>query len=423
MNLTAEQQEILDGKKGEFPAKCMKLLVDWGRGMGARRLIPIEQSMPTSYTSVPGQGHPLKSHPELVKKYIKFISEFLEYETKCPAASHIARFDLTNPDIMKIDAETVAAQEKLKEMGSDAGINMTWSCAPYLQGHVPMPGQICAWTESHAVIFINSFLNARSTRNGGDTALAAGITGWIPEFGTLTDEGRKKADLIIDVKEIPVNDMEWGLLGYWAGKHAAINTPAFIGLEKSRPRLEAARQMCAGLATSGGSTILHIVGVTHEAPTLDTLKFPKGNPEVFVYDGKEKAALLKQYGAVKGQEIDIVHFGCPHASLQEIIEISKIVRGKKKHPGTTLLISTNFGVLSMAKRNGFAKIIEDFGGILMSDTCPLQAPGLDTFKEWKCMATSNVKQAHYIRAIFGTNSVLGDTEKCLNSAITGVWEG
>ncbi|MDR1534557.1 MAG: aconitase X catalytic domain-containing protein [Planctomycetota bacterium] len=420
MLLTEEQKGIMNGKSGEFPAKCMKLLVDWGIAMGAERLVPVEQTMP-AYLTAP--GHTLKSSAAAINNYINYVGEFLEYETKCPAACHIARFDLDKPEVMRISPESVAAQKKLKNLGRNAGISMTWSCAPYLCGHIPMPGQICAWTESHAVVLVNSFWGARTTRNSGETALAAGITGWIPEFGALADAGRKKADLVIDVKAIPGNDLEWGLLGYWAGKHAAINTPAFVGLEKTRPRLEAARQMCAGLAASGGSTMLHIVGVTREAPTLDALKFPQDKPEAHEYGEREKESLLSRYGADSGSKVDVVYFGCPHASMQELIEIAKLVKGKKAHPGTTLLITSNHPILSLAKRTGFAQIIEDFGGLLLSDTCPLQAPGLDSFKAWKCMATSDIKQAHYIRAILGTHSVVGSTEKCVNAAITGRWEG
>lgn len=57
------------------------------------------------------------------------------------------------------------------------GLVLTWSCTPYLISNVPMPGERCCWTESHAVIFINSMLGARSTRNGAESSYAAAIWG------------------------------------------------------------------------------------------------------------------------------------------------------------------------------------------------------------------------------------------------------
>ena len=99
MILSEDQKEIMEGKNGEFPAKCMKLLVDWGSAMGAERLVPVEQIMP-AYLTAP--GHTLRGSTEVINSYMRYVGEVLEYETKCPAACHIARFDLDKPEVMKI---------------------------------------------------------------------------------------------------------------------------------------------------------------------------------------------------------------------------------------------------------------------------------------------------------------------------------
>ena len=41
MNLTPEQQAILDGAKGETMAKVMKTLVMYGETFGADKLVPV----------------------------------------------------------------------------------------------------------------------------------------------------------------------------------------------------------------------------------------------------------------------------------------------------------------------------------------------------------------------------------------------
>ena len=52
---------------------------------------------------------------------------------------------------------------------------------------------IVSWAESSsAVVFANSVLGARSNRNSGVIELLCGIVGKVPEFGLLTDEGRKR---------------------------------------------------------------------------------------------------------------------------------------------------------------------------------------------------------------------------------------
>jgi len=416
MILTNAQRAILEGERGAFPAKCLKWLVDWGEAMGAERLIPVENTMP-AYLSAP--CHTLKgASAQQIEEYLQFIREFCAHPVTCTATSHIARFDYDDPELMDAGPDQMIAQRKLIDLALDSGITLTWTCTPYLAGNVPQMGQICAWTESHAVVYINAFQGARSTRHSGETALAAAITGFVPEFGALLDEGRR-ADLLIDVTVEPKSDMDWGVLGYFAGKHANIRTPAFRGL---RPcRIEAAKQLCAGVATTGGSTLLHIVGVTPEAPS-EAAVFRDGKPkEVYVFGPQEMQAVRETFAGGPGQPVDVVYFGCPHATLQEIVEIAKLIRGKHVQPGLQFIVSTNYGLKAYAKRLGFAQIIEEAGGKFMVDTCPLQAPYLDRFRAWKCMASNAVKQVHYARAILGCQAILGTTEACVRAAVTGRW--
>ena len=44
MQLRDEQRAILDGSRGEVLARCMRWLVDWGDVMGARRLVPVDNT-------------------------------------------------------------------------------------------------------------------------------------------------------------------------------------------------------------------------------------------------------------------------------------------------------------------------------------------------------------------------------------------
>lgn len=417
MELTLEQQKMLNGDQGPLVAKYMKWLVDLGDAMGAKRLVPVENTMPSALTAI---AHTMNgASQEQRGVYSKYIEDCLSLPVKCPAHSHISRFDFQDPAMTEISEETIRQQQHLLDLAKDSGIALTWTCTPYLTGAVPLPGQICNWTESHAVVLINSFFGARTTRNSGDTAIAAAVTGFTPEFGTLLDEGRKP-ELLIDVQIEPQNDLDWGLLGYYAGKKANIRTPAFRGLKPCR--IESAKQMCAGLAASGGSTMLHIIGVTPEAPTMEAV-FPNGEPqEVYVYGEKERQELLDHYNAPKGSKVSAVYLGCPHATIQEIIEVSQLLKGKKIAKGVEFYISTGFGIKSYAQRLGYAQIIEDAGGKIMGDTCPLQSPHLPKFQAWERLATNAVKQAHYSRAILKCDSVLGTPDRLVNAAVNGYWE-
>lgn len=417
MFLTKEQNEMLEGAHGPLVAKYMRWLVDLGVAMGAKRLVPVDTTMPSALTAI---GHTMNGASNEERDiYSKYIEDCLSLPVKCPAPSHISRFDFQDPAMTEIDEKTVHQQQHLLDLARESGIALTWTCTPYLAGAVPLPGQICNWTESHAVVLINSFFGARTTRNSGDTAIAAAVTGFTPEFGALLDEGRKP-ELLIDVQIEPKDDLDWGLMGYFAGKVANIRTPAFRGLKPCR--IEAAKQLCAGLAASGGATMLHIIGVTPEAPTQEAI-FPNGIPEeVYVYGKEERQKLLDKYSMPAGTKISCVYIGCPHATIQEIIEVCHFLKDKKIADGVEFFVSTNYGVKSFAQRMGYAKIIENAGGKIMGDTCPLQSPHLQRFKEWRCMATNAIKQAHYARAILKCDTVLGTPERLINAAVNGYWE-
>ncbi len=416
MNLTTEQKAIVEGERGPFAAKCIKWLIDWGDAMGAKRLIPVENTMLGSLTA---PGHTLTgASSEEISKYLQFIRELCTHPVTCIATGHVARFDFDDPEIMDPGLEQLKTQRELMELALKSGITLAWTCTPYLMGNVPQRGQICAWTESHAVIYVNSFLGAKTTRNGGETALAAAVTGFVPEFGALLNE-KRLADLLIDVAVEMRSDTDWGALGYFAGQHANIRTPAFRGLGPCR--IEAAKQLCAGVATSGGSTMLHIIGVTPEATSMDAI-FPDGKPkEIHTFGPRELQMIYESFPAETRQPVDLIYFGCPHASLQEIVEIAQLIKGKRVHPNSQMIVSTNYGLKAYAKRLGYAQIIEDAGGKFMVDTCVLQAPYLDRFRAWKCMATNAIKQAHYARAILGCRTILGTTKECVNAAVTGRW--
>ena len=116
------------------------------------------------------------------------------------------------------------------------------------------------------MVYANSILGARTTRHGTESAIAAALTGWVPEFGVLLDENRR-ATLQVDVAAEPSNPTDWGALGYFTGQAARLEVPVFAAAP--RPSQENAKQLCAALASGGGVTMCHIAGVTPEAPTVE----------------------------------------------------------------------------------------------------------------------------------------------------------
>jgi len=414
MNLTAQQQAMLDGAQGSAKAEHLRLLIEWGEAFGADRLVPVGSVM-VNGLSVPNRT--LGDVPlELIESYIDYCRSCVELPVKVPTVAQVGCLDLRRAAHHDADIRQVPAQRELLEMGSRAGIAMAWTCAPYLIGYVPVKGQVCAWTESHAVVLVNSIFGARTTRHGNESAVAAAVTGWVPEFGVLLTENRR-AKVVIEVEVELRTEADWGCLGFFAGRVCGLHIPAFVGLPP--PRLEAARQLAAALATSGGASMFHIVGVTPEAPTLDAALHRQPPEQRVKFDRRELAQVYRELRSITGAEIDLVYFGCPHATLQEIAEIATALCGKTVHPGTMFLISTAYAVEMQARRLGFAQQIEAVGGQFMTDTCPTNV----LWPRPRRMITPNVKNCFYARNLLGCEVALASLEDCIRAAETGRWAG
>jgi predicted aconitase len=91
-------------------------------------------------------------------------------------------------------------------------------------------------------------------------------------------------------------------------------------------------------------------------------------------------------------EDPIIVLGCPHLSLNEIAEITRLVKGKNMK--NKLWLFTSRGVYAQADREGYTKVIETAGGKIFRDTCMVVAPLKDM--GWREVATNSFKAAHYM---------------------------
>jgi len=415
MNLTAEQQATLDGSKGAFLATCMRWLVEWGDVMGAKRLIKADNThalLPVPNLMARGSSR------EVIEKYMAPLREACRHKTDpdCYCTVHTSFVTLDDlPDVPENDPESVQMQKDLADMAVDAGFIPTHTCTPYLVGNIPLKGEICAWTESSAVVYANSILGARTTRHGTESAIAASLLGVVPEFGVLLDENRK-GTLRVEVTAKMDSPTDWGALGYFTGKLAGLGIPVFNGAR--RPSQDEAKQLCAALASSGGVTMCHIAGVTPEAPTLEAAFHGDVPEEAVTFDDRvrdETYASLRNHTA---DDIDTVILGCPHASLREIVQIAALLKGQQVAKGVRLWINAARGTAGNVEAMGYTKIINAAGGRILSDTCPtnIRIPA-------KRIVTTGFKQAHYARGMLGAEVIVAKTGPCIRAAVAGRWLG
>jgi predicted aconitase len=431
MKLTDGERAILEGERGAYLAQCMRWLVEWGEVMGARRMVAVDNThvlLPVPNRMASGAS------PETLKQYMADLELACSEHThpRCTCTVHTLFLTLDELDVPENDPVQVQMQRALEQKAIWAGYLPTYTCAPYLVGNVPLKGEICAWTESSAVVYANSILGARTTRHGTESANAASLLGLVPEFGVLLDENRA-GTLRIEVAAPLACPTDWGALGYWSGKRAGLGIPVFCGLR--RPTQEEAKQLCAALASSGGVTMCHIVGVTPEAPTLEAAFQGTPPPISAIFDERALTETYVSLSAHTGAEVDMVILGCPHASLREIAQIAALLDGKRVAEGVRLWVCTARGTQRNAAYLGYVETIEAAGGRVLCDTCPtnMRMPA-------RRIAMPGFKQAHYARGMtsverLGTGGagcegdasavevIVADTPACIRTAIAGRWLG
>lgn len=412
MQLTQEQEAIRDGGRGEYLANCMRWLIEWGEAMGAKRMVPVHNTH--ALLPVPN-GMARGASKNTIDRYMEDLAQSCGQRTAagCYCTVHATFVTFEELDIPENDPEQVRLQKQIAEMAARAGFIPTFTCAPYLVGNVPLKGEVCAWTESSAVVYANSILGARTTRHGTESAIAASLLGIVPEFGVLLDENRK-GTLRIEVTAELKTSTDWGALGYFAGRAAGLGIPVFHGVRQ--PSQDDAKQLCAALATSGGVTMCHIVGVTPEAPTLEAA-FNGYLPDHFIEFSD--TVLAETYASVRnysGLEIHSVILGCPHASIREVAQFASLLDGRRVAPGVRLWINMARATKGSADAMGYTKAIERAGGKILCETCPANLRIAA-----KRILTHGFKQAHYSRSIIGAEVIVASIESCIRAAVAGRW--
>ncbi len=381
MFLTPEQQEILDGKKGEVMQKVMKTLVQYGEIFGADKMVPVTSKYNHLVTSFGLKA--LGPVYELMNKLIdagaiskqQFSMDPRPIDKNVPS-NFIMDF-IFNKFMYSRQDFYEGQLEKLGLLNKDA-----FTCACYLDqvGNKPRKGEILSWAESSAVVYANSVLGARCNRNSGIVDLMGSILGYVPHFGLLTDEGRKASWIIkIETTQKP----EAQLLGSAIGMKVMEDVPYIIGLDKWLGT-ELTDEACtylkdfgAATASNGAVGLYHVENLTPEAKEMGK-DLIKEDAKVYVIDDKELKRVYDSYPVIwknKDAKPKLCFMGCPHMSLQQLKDwTDKVENGLKAAGNKKVQIPTVFtaapGVLKEFEKTEYAARLKETG-VITSYICPL----------------------------------------------------
>ena len=399
MKLTQEQKDMLDGKYGKGTAYAMKIQVAIGESFDAERMVPITRA------------HVALSNQEAD---LWFCEKLLSEGAKCRVTPTVnpgfcldffKKRDMVAPEYADLMQRTHNAYKAI-------GAQLTYNCTPYIDTNVPNFKEVIAFSESSATPYANAVWGARTNREGANSALCAAITGYVPEYGLLLDENRK-GDILVEVQADVKTAYDYHIIGM-LGKKIGEGIPVFTGFPKETITKEALRNLGAQLNTSGAYGMYHILGVTPEAPDLETAFGGKEPKRKVVLTNKDKEDILKEISEEGNRKIDFAMFGCPHFTLEEVKYIASKMEGKKLEKEMWILVSSH--VKEMAVRMGLDEIISNAGGFVIPDTCPDQPCWRHL--EGKIGITESPKCAYYPQRR-GIHFVIRDLDTCIEAALTG----
>lgn len=392
LNLTREEQEMLDGKHGNATRKAMEIITTLGEIYGAKKLIPV------SSVQIAGV-----SYHNLGEAGLEYLSEMAEDgRTRVLTTLNPAGMDLEEWKKHGISEDFAENQQRVVDAFSRMGVITTCTCTPYLIGNLPHYGEHIAWAESSAVCFANSVIGALTNREGGPSALASALTGLTAEYGLHLQENRI-AQVGYEIQATLEATDDFGLLGESIGERTGKQIPFITGVSKATT--EELKSFCASIATYGGVALFHMEGITPNRTT---------EPEIteIVTQADLDAARVRLDD--EDAEIDFISVGCPHASIKEIEQIAKMLEGKTVAEGKTLWITTAKPTKDLAIKMGFYDTIEKAGAFLVSDACCAVAPLKGRFKG---LMTDSAKACFYARGKNKFKTEIKSVEECIMEAL------
>jgi hypothetical protein len=421
MNLTDTEKAMLDGADGRAKAKAMELLVRYGEALGAERLVETRNVAGTWAISPFMKDFVARGMDAVYSEFNLDSDEVVETPHAIVSSCQlIAGVDHRNWRLQGVPEQAAANQAQAEDYFGRRGIQQLATCTPYQVGNVPVRDEHCAWMESSAVVYCNAVLGARTNTEGRESTGAASITGRIPYWGFHIPECRF-ATHEIEV-EFPVTDMmDWGLLGYHVGEVVGEDIPLLSGLLET-PSLIKLKHFGAAAASSGGVEMYHIPGTTPEAPSREAALGGKAPRQSLKFgEAERRRAYANLNTSARDPNVDFIMLGCPHNSIEQMWQIASLLEGKKISPNTQLWVHTPSAIRQVADRSGYTKIIEDAGGVVMSDTCPAISRFMPNGT--RVTATDSAKQAHYLPALTGVQTWFGSLAHCIDAATTGRWSG
>jgi len=417
MKLTDTDRKMLEGQEGDVVAESMAYLVKLGEAFEADEMVSVESvHLFTDWMLVNEAG-------------LRFYKKYADRGAKVRVHSSCEPigFDLERWDEFNLPGEFYAKQIEINDALKKMGCVMTYSNLIYLGQNVPKLNDNLAWIEGNATGWANSVVGARGNRESPITCLFAGITGRIPKYGLLRDENRR-AQIIVEIDEKVIEALgapgatssDWSSLGMIVGDFAFDKIPAVVGLPK-RMKIEELKAFCSMCSPALTTSLILMVGISPEAPTLEAAfggKIPSHveRRRVTVDDLRSGYESLSKAPHVN---VDGILTGCPYKTIYELQELAGMLDGKRVKDGIFFWVYTDRTIMELAETTGLRQRIERSGARVFHDACPVMIPHDRLFGPDKVFASDSVKMIRLTRGLGKPSWLFSSLPDLINAAVTG----
>lgn len=408
VNLTARDQEMLDGAHGPAARMAMSIVVRMAQVFGARELMDITAAHIDSTIYIGEAG-------------LEFAERLAGWSARVvvPTTLNVSGLDEHHWQEWSVPPDWAEKSRRQMIAYQSMGTVPTWTCAPYQTETRPRFGQQIAWGESNAIAFANSVIGARTERYPDLLDICCAITGRVPAYGLHLSENRA-GEVLIRLRDVPIkvqeDDSFYPVLGHLIGHIARDRVPVVDGL-LVRPSEDQLKALSAAAASSGTVALFHIVGVTPEAPSVTEAFHGRAPRRTIEITMDALRAARRELSTAEGTDLDMVVLGSPHFSLAEFKQLAPLLAGKRAHPRVRFLVTSSRAMVQLARQAGYLEALEAFGGQVTVDTCILASPMLP--KEIKTIMTNSGKYAYYAPGMLDTRVAFGSLADCVESAVAG----
>lgn len=411
MRLRDREKAMLDGASGGVRRQAMEHLLTVGRFFDAEDLVPVAQVHLMADTEALGLSgvawlESIAAQPETERRVI------------VPTITDPRGTDLAAYRHLKQDEAFVDLERRTIEAFQALGILLTNTCINYQTIFPPVFGEHVAFGDTGSGIYANSVLGARSNYEGGPSALSSALTGLAPRYGFHLPECRRGSTLF-HLTDRPSSLSDWGALGGIVGRQMRSywDVPVIDGVHGS-PTSDEMKHFGAALASFGSTVLFHMVGVTPEAPSLDTV-FSGTIPAVQPIGRADIDAFYQSYRPTDDQ-VDVIVFAAPQLSLTELASLARLLDGKRIAEEVALIVCTSPEMKAGADRLGLTRILENAGALLLEGVCfyQMHAREIGQANQWRRLLSNSAKLVN-ITGGYGYEPSLATMESCVRSAIAG----